>query len=78
MPTLLIRDLPEKTYKRLKASAEAHRRSVAKEALVILEERLHPYDVPKLDWSKFPTIRLKGKVDTSPEAIQALIDEGRE
>ena len=78
MPTLIIRDVPEKTYLRLKNSAKENRRSLAKEALVMLEARLNPYDVPKLDWSKFPTVRLKGKPNLSPEAIQAMIDQGRE
>jgi plasmid stability protein len=77
MPTLIIRDVPEKTYKQLKLNAERHRRSLAKEALVTLEERLNPYDVPKIDWSKLPKIRLKGTPDLSPEAIQAMIDEGQ-
>jgi plasmid stability protein len=78
MATLIIRDVPEKTYKLLKASAERHRRSMAKEALVVLEQRLNPYDVPKVDWSKLPKIRLTGNPDLSPEGIQRMIDEGQE
>lgn len=78
MPTLIIRDVPEKTYQLLKERAVLHRRSLAKEALVVLEERLDPYDVPKIDWSRWPTVKLKRKMDLSPEAMQALIDEGQE
>jgi plasmid stability protein len=78
MPTLIIRDVPEKVYQRIKDSAKEHRRSLAKEALVMLEARLDPYDVPRVDWSKLPKIRLRGKVDASPEAIKRAIEEGRE
>jgi hypothetical protein len=78
MPSLLIRDIPEKVYKQLRAQAEQHRRSLAKEALVVLEERLSPYDVPKIDWSRFPTVPLRGRPGLSPEAIRAAIKEGRE
>jgi plasmid stability protein len=77
MPTLIIRDIPEITYKRLKDQAAAHRRSLSKEALVVLEERMDPYDVPKVDWSKLPKIKLKGDPDLSPDALQAMIDEGQ-
>jgi len=78
MATLIIRDVPEKTYQQLKAQAKKHRRSLTKEALVVLEERLNPYDVPKIDWTRWPQIRLNGKVDMSPETIKAIIEEGRE
>ena len=77
MATLIIRDVPEKTYKRLKENADRHRRSLSKEALVVLEERLHPYDVPKIDWSKFPVVRLKGAARLSADEIQKMIDEGQ-
>lgn len=78
MPTLIIRDIPEVTYQRLKERAIAHRRSLSKEALLLLEQRTDPYDVPKVDWSKLPKIRLKGNPDLSPDALQAMIDKGRE
>lgn len=77
MASLLIRDIPEKTYKQLKTLAERHRRSLAKEALVVLEERLNPYDVPKIDWSRWPTVKLKGDPKIDPETLQAMIDEGQ-
>lgn len=78
MPTLIIRDVPETIYERLKTNAARHRRSLSKEALVVLEARLHPYDVPVIDWSKLPRIKLKGTVDLSPDALQRMIDKGRE
>ncbi len=78
MPTLIIRDVPEKTYQLLKERAVLHRRSLAKEALVVLEERLDPYDVPRIDWSRWPTVKLKGDPKIDPETLQAMIDEGQE
>lgn len=40
MPGLLIKDLPDDVHQRLKHRAEAHHRSLGREALVILEEAL--------------------------------------
>lgn len=42
MPTLQIRDLPQELYDSLVASAEANRRSLTQEAVVILEKNLLP------------------------------------
>jgi plasmid stability protein len=78
MATLIIRDIPEVTYKRLKDRAEIHRRSLTKEALVMLEERLNPYEAPAIDFRKAPQIKFKKKVDLSIEAIEAAINEGRD
>ena len=40
MADLLIRDLPDALHERLKARAIKHRRSVAKEVLLVLEEAM--------------------------------------
>ena len=40
MAGLMIRDLPEELHERLKERARANRRSLSKEAIVILEEAL--------------------------------------
>lgn len=42
MPTLQIRDLPQELYDSLVESAEANRRSLTQEAVVILEKNLLP------------------------------------
>lgn len=43
MPTTLtLKSIPEEVYERLKASAEAHRRSLNSEAIVCLESVLLP------------------------------------
>lgn len=43
MPTTLtLKSIPDEVYERLKASAEAHRRSMNSEALVCLESVLLP------------------------------------
>jgi plasmid stability protein len=78
MPTIIVRDVPEALYKSLKARAVAHRRSLSRETLVVLEERANPYDVPAIDFSKAPKIKFLKKVDLSIEAIEAAINEGRE
>jgi len=40
MPDLLIRNLPSELHARLKASATAHRRSMAQEAIIVVEKGL--------------------------------------
>lgn len=43
MPTTLtLKNIPDEVYERLKASAEAHRRSLNSEAIVCLESALLP------------------------------------
>ncbi len=43
MPTpLTLKNIPDDVYRRLKASAEAHRRSLNNEAIVCLEAMLVP------------------------------------
>ena len=44
--TLTLKNIPEDVYKRLKASAEAHRRSLNSEAIVCLEAILIPTRLP--------------------------------
>ena len=52
MPTTLtLKNIPDEVYVRLKASAEAHRRSMNSEAIVCLEAVLLPARLP-------PTVRL--------------------
>jgi plasmid stability protein len=47
MPTTLtLKNIPEEVYERLKAAAEAHRRSLNSEAIVCLESVLTPGRVP--------------------------------
>jgi plasmid stability protein len=47
MPTTLtLKNIPDEVYERLKASAEAHRRSLNSEAIVCLESVLIPGRVP--------------------------------
>ena len=40
MPTLTVKNLPPETYQRLKASAQAHRRSLNSELIVCIERAL--------------------------------------
>jgi len=47
MPTsLTLKSIPDELYERLKASAEAHRRSLNSEAIVCLESVLIPSRIP--------------------------------
>ena len=44
--TLTLKNIPDDVYDRLKASAEAHRRSMNSEAIVCLESVLMPTKLP--------------------------------
>ena len=47
--TLTLKNIPDKVYERLKASAGAHRRSLNSEVLVCLEAQLLPARLPVSD-----------------------------
>lgn len=47
MPGLLIKDLPDEIHYKLKSRAERNRRSMTKEALVLLEQALNLGEMPE-------------------------------
>lgn len=66
MPTTLtLKAIPDEVYQRLKASAEAHRRSMNSEALVCLESVLFPGKMP-------PAERL-----ARAQALRASLPQGK-
>ncbi len=80
MPTTLtLKNIPDEVYQRLKASAEAHRRSLNSEAIVCLESVLLPGRMsPGERLARARELRLalpKGKF--RPRDIDALKREGR-
>jgi hypothetical protein len=72
MPGLLIKDLSKRLHAQLKARASLHRRSMGREALVILEEALSdgagPPTLDEID---------RWRVGGSRPLTQDLIDESR-
>ena len=73
MPGVLIRDVPDELHEKLKARAEAHRRSLGREALVLLERALAtPAGPPTLD--EIDTLRVEG----AKPLTQDLIDRARQ
>lgn len=73
MPDLLIRNLPADLHARLKAAAEAHRRSVTQETIATIEAGLRAAPQPGAIDLPAP-IRLKGPQITA-EDTQRFIDE---
>ena len=80
MPTnLTLKNIPDEVYKRLKDSADAHRRSLNSEAIVCLESVLLPGRIPPTERlararalrSAFPKVKLKAS------DIEAMKHEGR-
>jgi plasmid stability protein len=72
MAGLLIKDLPEDLHRRLKERAAAHRRSMSREALLILEESLRDRaGPPSLD--EIDDLRVRG----DRPLTQRLIDQAR-
>lgn len=72
MPGVLIRDVPEELHDKLKVRAEAHRRSLGREALVLLEQALStPAGPPTLE--QIDALRVEG----AKLLTQDLIDRAR-
>lgn len=77
--TLTLKNIPDDLYDRLKASAEAHRRSLNSEALVCLEAVLLPQRVSAEDRvARARTLRQALPAGAfNAEDIARLRDEGR-
>ena len=73
MARLLIRDLPAGLHERLKERATANRRSLNKEALVILEEALGAGGWPP-SLEEIDRLRVRG----ARPLTQELLDDARE
>lgn len=80
MPTTLtLKNIPDDLYERLKATAEAHRRSLNNEAIVCLQTVLMPAQTSadeRLQRARALRQRLAGQ-DFAPADIAALRREGR-
>jgi plasmid stability protein len=77
--TLTLKNIPDDVYKRLKASAEAHRRSLNSEAIVCLEAVLLPGRVsPREHLARARALRATfGGAKFTAREIDALKREGR-
>jgi plasmid stability protein len=75
MPGLLIRDLPEDLHRKLKERAARNRRSLAKEALVILETALGDTSAVQ---NNEPPAPHKGHFQLTDEWIDQAKREGRQ
>lgn len=61
MPALLIKDLPTDVHAWLKREAEAHRRSMAQEVIVLFEERMRKFQPVHFGPPMNTRTRLTGK-----------------
>ena len=73
MPGLVIKELPPKLHRKLKQQAARHYRSMAKEALVVLEQALSEQPRPKE-----PPPPFKGRFPLTDKLITQARREGRE
>lgn len=76
MPGLLIKDLSDGTHRRLKARAAKHRRSMTREALVMLEEALSDRAGPPT-LQAIDTLRVSGRRPLTRSLVQRALTEGR-
>jgi plasmid stability protein len=67
-----MKDLPEDIHRKLKARAEASRRSLSSEAIVILETALHQRSGPRT-LAEIDPLRVRGQKPLR----QAIIDRAR-
>ncbi|HEB77054.1 MAG TPA: Arc family DNA-binding protein [Methylothermaceae bacterium] len=79
MATLTLKNIPDDLYRRLKAAAKAHHRSVNSELIHCLEVLLRPRPIsPEERLERLRRIRPRIPQDAvSPEEIRQAIDEGR-
>ena len=76
MPAVLIRDVPKEMHKKLKARAAANRRSLSREALVLLERALvDPPKVPTIE--EIDAIRIKPREPLAEEFLSRAKRKGR-
>jgi plasmid stability protein len=76
MPGVLIRDVPDELHEKLKVRAEAHRRSLGREALVLLEQALStPAGPPTLE--EIDSLRVEGARPLTQELIDSARQAGR-
>ena len=72
MPSLILRDIPEKVHERLRERATRHRRSMTKEAVDILERDLLAEEPVRLP----PLVRGGSRIPVAE--IDRAVDEGHE
>ena len=76
MPGVLIRDVPEELHEKLKARAEAHHRSLGREALALLERALTaPAGPPPLE--EIDRLRVKGAKPLTQDLLDRARQSGR-
>ena len=73
MPGLVIKDLPAKLHRKLKAQAARHHRSMTKEVLALLERALNEETQPNVIPPPF-----KGRFALTDKYIAEARREGRE
>lgn len=76
MPGLLIKDLPPEVHARLKARARANRRSMGREALVLLEAALSGRAGPPT-LETIDRLRVHGRSPLTPAILEEASDKGR-
>ena len=73
--TLTLKNIPDAIYDRLRASADAHRRSMNSEAIVCLETVLLPRRVnPDEQLSRIRELRASLNFTVTAEDVEALLD----
>jgi len=76
MPGLLLRDIPKKLHTQLKKRALANRRSLASEAIVILQQALDDRaGPPRLE--DIDRIRIKGTKSLTQDLLTEAKQKGR-
>ena len=79
MPAITVKNIPDKLYTALKASAESNHRSINSEILICLEQQLHPARMPPADrLERIQSLRAStGKKGFSSIDISKAIKSGR-
>ena len=73
MPDILLKGVPDALHRKLKTVAARHRRSMNREAILLIEEALRQADAA----ADLPG-PLKGRFPLTPEFVERAKREGRE
>ena len=78
MPSIIVKNIPEEIYDRVREQANAHHRSINSEIIACLEKTVKSKTVSTEDiLEEARRMRKKAKGSLSSEEIEGAINEGR-
>lgn len=78
MPSITVKNIPDRIYNKVRAQAEVHHRSINSEIIACLEKAVEPQRVSADDiLQEARRLRKKAKGSLSSQEVEAAINQGR-